>query len=336
MILDHYDIPAEYFKDNFDIEILPKSVSVAQTVIEAKAEKPIESESKSESAENNLAKALLNAVNKANFFGDAIYKETVSAFYGNLEVENSLDDDLKKLFAKFEVSYRRIVMEIYKNGATFFDKILALQTAKYLEKALLSYENPDPAKLKALRENIYMFSGAKTYQQLKEISDLLIDEDGNPRSLQDFITQVTQINSLYNLNYLAAEYTHAITCAQMISIWNNLVGSDPNVILQYSAVGDDLTTPLCQQRNGITLPATDSFWAMSYPPNHWRCRSTVIPMGVGTALVKPPANLAQPKGIFAGNVALDGIIFPSSHPFFGNIPKDIDKKIKGFSKVKIK
>lgn len=45
---------------------------------------------------------------------------------------------------------------------------------------------------------------------------------------------------------------------------------------QYHAVDDNRTTSICRTLNGKIYKATDPFWNIYYPPNHYQCRSTVI------------------------------------------------------------
>lgn len=45
---------------------------------------------------------------------------------------------------------------------------------------------------------------------------------------------------------------------------------------QYHAVDDNRTTSICRNLNGKIYKATDPFWNIYYPPNHYQCRSTVI------------------------------------------------------------
>lgn len=243
--------------------------------------------------------------------------------------QNTLDDEIKKLFKRFTKAYENIATKIFSKGSLLFDNTIAKLTSKYLEQSISTLT--DYEKINALKENVYWFSGVKTYQQLSELSSKLVDESGRARSFESFMKEAKKVNERYNLNYLKAEYEHAMASAQMISIWNQYVGKNPNVLLKYSAVGDDRTTPLCQQRDGIILPASDSFWIINYPPNHWGpCRSTVIPMNEDTPLVLPKNNLQQPEGIFASNVALDGIVFPKQHPYFENISNEGLARIKKF------
>jgi len=46
-------------------------------------------------------------------------------------------------------------------------------------------------------------------------------------------------------------------------------------VLEYVAIDDDVTTPVCQALNGVRRPVDDPFWNTNYPPNHFNCRSRV-------------------------------------------------------------
>ncbi|WP_456396645.1 phage head morphogenesis protein [Desulfurobacterium sp.] len=45
--------------------------------------------------------------------------------------------------------------------------------------------------------------------------------------------------------------------------------------LEYVAIEDSRTTPICRRLDGTRLPPDDPFWATYTPPNHFNCRSTV-------------------------------------------------------------
>ncbi len=45
--------------------------------------------------------------------------------------------------------------------------------------------------------------------------------------------------------------------------------------LEYVAIDDNRTTPICRKLDGTKLPPDDPFWATYTPPNHFNCRSTV-------------------------------------------------------------
>lgn len=49
---------------------------------------------------------------------------------------------------------------------------------------------------------------------------------------------------------------------------------------QYSAILDDRTTEFCQEWDGFIAPVTDPVWSQVRPPNHFQCRSTLVPVDV--------------------------------------------------------
>lgn len=62
--------------------------------------------------------------------------------------------------------------------------------------------------------------------------------------------------------------------------------SDPDVVevidaLQYSAVIDSRTTEFCRSYDGFTRPPSDPAWQEIVPPNHYNCRSIVVPVVTG-------------------------------------------------------
>lgn len=61
--------------------------------------------------------------------------------------------------------------------------------------------------------------------------------------------------------------------------WNSLQEPEIKEIvtaLQYTAIDDNRTTPLCQKLDGTTLPMEHPFWRRYTPPNHYNCRSTLL------------------------------------------------------------
>jgi SPP1 gp7 family putative phage head morphogenesis protein len=44
---------------------------------------------------------------------------------------------------------------------------------------------------------------------------------------------------------------------------------------RFEAILDSRTTPICRPLDGLTLPASDPFWRVNYPPLHHSCRSGV-------------------------------------------------------------
>lgn len=133
---------------------------------------------------------------------------------------------------------------------------------------------PDMAVLK-MQQNLYKFSGAKTFVQLQELNSKLVT-NGRRTSWDDFRNEALKINNTYNINHLQAEWQTANQAAQHAANWEEYVRNKkryPN--LKYRTQNDDRVRPEHQLLNGIIAPIDSPFWQKYYPPNGWRCRCYV-------------------------------------------------------------
>jgi len=102
----------------------------------------------------------------------------------------------------------------------------------------IKYEVPEIVT-NALRENVWRFSGFKTYHQLKEAAQMLVAETGEVKSFAQFRQDIEKINNTYNGRYLEAEYEFAVHSAQMAARWNDFEQDGDDYNLQYRTAGDD-------------------------------------------------------------------------------------------------
>jgi SPP1 gp7 family putative phage head morphogenesis protein len=73
--------------------------------------------------------------------------------------------------------------------------------------------------------------------------------------------------------------------------------------LEFIAILDDRTTPVCEGMDGTIKLVDDPIWSRMYPPNHYMCRSTVEPISkYENAKPKDPAHLHDPGKGFDTNV----------------------------------
>lgn len=153
------------------------------------------------------------------------------------------------------------------------------ETAAYLSKGIergIIQESPSEAMISSLRESTGVFSGFKTFHEMKEAANLLLDGNGDLKPFEHFSNDVQKINDTYNKHYLKTEYNFAIQSAEMAAKWEEQQDDgDGRYLLQYRTAGDKKVRPAHQEMNGITLPASDPFWDKYYPPNGFNCRCTV-------------------------------------------------------------
>lgn len=192
----------------------------------------------------------------------------------------------------------------------------------------LQYGSEDYQMLFDLRENVYVFSGAKTYQQTRELSLKLRDlltKNKEVTSLADFKKQANQILIKYNQDWLTTEYHSAIAQARSSSQWMEFE-KDKGIypMLTYHTVGDARVRPTHAALDGISRPIDDKFWSNYMPPNGWNCRCTAL-QGTDEVEKTNLQGFKQPNDvpdIFMMNAGKDRIVFSPKHPYFDVAPKD--------------
>lgn len=181
------------------------------------------------------------------------------------------------------------------------------------------------AFLDKITRNVHVFSGFKTYQQLRQVTDMLKDDQGALRPFAEFKSLVQSINETYNVTYLEAEYKQAVAAAQMGAKWQQMYADrDTLGMLRFDTAGDDRVREEHARMDGITLPIDDSFWDRYYPPLDWGCRCDVTQQLSSAERTTLPSSLASVKDQFAVNWGKKGIVFPENHPYYNVRPEDKD------------
>lgn len=226
-----------------------------------------------------------------------------------------------------------LIKGVYNGSITIRDLPVNLYNAisDKLLSALGSVEgSPSQSLLNELKENIYMFSGAKVYQQIQDIS--LLSNVDTIKSFADFKKEALTIYDQYNKNWLQTEYSTAIGQAQMATRWEQIEAQKFELpYLQYSAVIDKNTSDICRPLDGVCLPVGDKFWSVNTPLNHFNCRCTVIQFDKTDATQagitskenaeKATTEISKKRHpLFEGNSGKDRVIFNKEHPYF-DVPK---------------
>lgn len=231
---------------------------------------------------------------------------------------------------KFTDILDKVAQKIYEQKVEVgvIDPDLFQETYRQLNEAAKngwgeSYNAPETSTAQTMRENLFKFSGAKSYQELQELNAKLFDENGNKRSFNDFKKEVQSVNKEYNENYLNAEYDTAMSSAQMAEKWAGFIADKklfPN--LKYVAINDQRTRPEHAALDGVVKPIDDPFWAVNYPPNGFRCRCDVEQTSEQTTEGSPSIEIDYR---FAQNVGKTGTPFVPTHPYFSIPQKTLSK-----------
>ena len=186
---------------------------------------------------------------------------------------------------------------------------------------------------KRLERSNYVFSGLKTFHELNEAFPSLLDENGNRKTFERFLNDVRKIDETYNSNYLRAEFNFVQASAEMAAKWERFMQDGDRYYLQYRTAGDAKVRPTHAEMAGITLPASDPFWAEFYPPNGWGCRCSVVQVRKSKypateheeAMARGESALElDKKGMFRFNAGMEQKTMPDYNPYTIKRCKDCD------------
>lgn len=244
-----------------------------------------------------------------------------------MSISETEQNALQKAFNKlarwiFKEKKNSVVPEDLRESAV---QPLISETSKVLNDAVRrGIEHEVPSEMQRyLRENVHIFSGLKTFHQLKEVSDLLMDGDV-VKPFSKFWQDVQKIHKNYNQNYLQAEYIFATQSAQMASKWAEFERDGDRYNLQYRTAYDDRVRETHAALHNVTLPPSDPFWEKYYPPNGWRCRCTTVQVrkskypesnSTDARLAGAEATAGRDE-LFRFNPGKERRVFPDKHPYF--------------------
>lgn len=210
---------------------------------------------------------------------------------------------------------------------------LIREIADTLQKAVdfgLSDQVIPEAMAEKLKKDVFLFSGFKTYNELREASDLLTTDEGTIKPWHTFMDDVRKLDATYNQRYLEAEYQYAVASSQMAAKWAEAERDGDAYDLQYRTAADDKVRDSHAALNRTTLPPSDPFWEEFFPPNDWGCRCTAVQVRIGkydrsdssearakggTATTNIGADGTNKAAIFRYNPGKQAVIFPPKHPY---------------------
>jgi hypothetical protein len=237
----------------------------------------------------------------------------VMQIWRSKQMPHTIDEDMTNYYAK---QFMEAVQDGFGIGLSQVD-----------------YDTPDYMMLRKLKDNVFHFSAAKNYQQLKSLSQALLNDEGKLRTFSEFKQAAYEINNEHVNQWLKAEYNMAICTGQASADWTRYEENKdimPN--LEFDAVIDGRTTDLCRSLNGIVRPIDDPFWDIYYIPNHWGERATIRQIKGGK--LTPHSDIIPPEkmpDMFKTNLAKNGLAFPPGHPYYIGLPEQVKEKAQELS-----
>jgi SPP1 gp7 family putative phage head morphogenesis protein len=215
------------------------------------------------------------------------------------------------------VNDRNLDQDYYNRVASFL--FLACQTGFGGNIDDFPYGSIQAATISGLRDNIYIFSAAKEFQQVKILSEFIFDE-GVKSTFTQFKAKALPILQEFNQNYLKTEYNTAIGQSQMARDWVEFeAAKDLFPYLEYKTQQDARVREAHAMLSGVVKKVDDPFWNYYMPKNGWNCRCFVVSHPEG----KVTKDLELPKWgtndfpkVFKMNPGKDKLIFKKDHPYF--------------------
>lgn len=200
----------------------------------------------------------------------------------------------------------------------------------------LEMGSTDYILLEELRTNIYAFSAAKTYQQAREMSELLVKYKDRPDLFRKEAQKIFEdYNTPKGANYLSAEYQTAKASARSAVNWTGIEAKKSLFpLLEYQTAGDARVRPTHVELDGIVRPVDDKFWDSYYPPNGWRCRCYTTSHGSEDKPISDMRGFKKPDDVpdlFLMNSGKDRMIFSKEHPYFDIKRGDKDLALNNFN-----
>nr|DAQ72732.1 MAG TPA: minor capsid component [Caudoviricetes sp.] len=181
------------------------------------------------------------------------------------------------------------------------------------------------SKQQALRQDLHIFAGFKTYHHLSEVSQHARKADGSLKTWQEFRDDTDKIDEKYNKKWLKSEYAFVQASAQMAQKWERFEKWGDAYDLLYKTAGDERVRADHARLEGMCLPFSDPAWDVCYPPNGWGCRCDVIqvipgshPRADSDEMIEALEEMTEGKQeIFRFNAGKQGRLTPPKHPYYG-------------------
>lgn len=173
------------------------------------------------------------------------------------------------------------------------------------------------ARMVSYDNNIVAFSGAKTFQEVKDLNSFVFTPEGAKRPFKEYREFAQQINDQYNVKWLKTEQDTAFGLAQSADQWMEIEAEkDLFPMLQYQTADDERVRDEHAAWDGVARPVDDSFWDTRMPINGFNCRCTVTRLTEGkkTDLRGTPKNTDELFNTNPGKV--DYVFNEQKHPYF--------------------
>jgi SPP1 gp7 family putative phage head morphogenesis protein len=226
----------------------------------------------------------------------------------------------------------KLSFDYHSKITSFFEKALGFGFGGLPEE--FTFGSSEFKTVAKLRTSLYIFSAAKQYQQLRQMS-AMVDEKTEYKAFRE---KAKVVFDEFNNNYLKTEYNTAVGQSQMARDWVTIEKTkDVLPYISYRTQRDSHVRDEHAILDGITLPVDDPFWNNYMPKNGWNCRCFTVQRERAKVTDLSERDLSELDdekkfpAVFKMNAGKDGYIFdPKEHPYFKVARGDKEFKQQNF------
>jgi hypothetical protein len=168
-----------------------------------------------------------------------------------------------------QVDSRNLPKDLYEvYGKSFKEKV-----NQGLGEYMLNFQKgtPEANLVNSLEDSTWIFSAAKTFQEIKELEDLKTNENGVLRPYEEFESLADSVQKRYEEDWQDAEESTTQGMSAMAEKWVQ-IENDKTALpyLQY-VLTEETSCDICPPLDNVILPVDDPFWDEYAPLNHFNC-----------------------------------------------------------------
>lgn len=215
----------------------------------------------------------------------------------------------------FEGEYTKFNLPDFLFNFTF-EELMQQSKAGFGIAADFEPGSPSEKLLTSFNFNMNTFSGAKTFQEVSDMSKFVFDEKGFKLPFKDFLEIAKPLDDTYNKTWLKTEMNTSFGQAQSAESWLQFEDEkDIFPLLKYQTADDERVRHEHAAWDNLVFPVGHKFWDTRNPLNGYNCRCRGIQLEEGTVSTFKGVAKNDEKQ-FDNNVGKTGEIFTNRHPYY--------------------
>lgn len=187
---------------------------------------------------------------------------------------------------------------------------------------------PDEDFRNAIRRSNAVFSAFKVHRMQNDMAQLLLDDDGNLKTFEQWRKEALPIASHQCGAWLRTEYDTAVIRAHQAADWLQFQ-REKDVLPNLRWVPSTSPNPGKDHRHfwNTILPIDDPFWTQHRPGDRWNCKCSLTSTDEPPTAAPRPSKKDRPQPGLDNNPADDQKLFADSHPYIAHPYRGAQKAV---------